>query len=568
MPKGDHGGSAGGGGFDFQADVFAYVACHVLSEQPLAWFSDTGDVPVAAAMETAEAGDDLRIELHNSNIIQLQAKQGVQRGEDLWGGIFNLVGGLQDDPALRAIFLVDNTASGTVKDDLRIDIERLAGGRQDDLKSISAEFLARLKAAGISDLTVLRRMRLIVLDVHDASQGRAAAIALLRTVLRSPQDTLTAWDLLAKLGLRIIRNRGRCDYASLLGKLKPHVSLSEKSENHAVVLERLRAWVEDSTGTFHVPVLGINLPVTVAWNRLRPMEDISQREPPTKDVLARQIAAYHEWETLAKSRRNDNELRAEDVLVLINRSVIVGGPGSGKSTLLTRVAHWAASEGQTVLLVSLKIVRQLIKSGKTFNEAIVLAGCDGFDFEWSGASSVLSRPTMLLADGLDECDPDRSMISSKLAAWSMGHSNCRVCVTTRPVGHSPDLLPGYAHVELLPLDSGGVDALSRALIKALVPEPDQAEALGVEFAGKLEEASKKHGVLSLASRNPLLLSFMVCLFRAGEDFGQNRVGLFGKIVEMFRRDPAGGRAVHDDLARAIAELALYRLAQRHVGVRL
>ena len=52
-------GSGGGGGYGYQADAFAFLSAHALAEQPLNWFDDVEDVPVAVSMETGCPGDDL-----------------------------------------------------------------------------------------------------------------------------------------------------------------------------------------------------------------------------------------------------------------------------------------------------------------------------------------------------------------------------------------------------------------------------------------------------------------------------------------------------------------------------
>jgi hypothetical protein len=226
MPKGDHGGSASGGGHDFQSNAFAFVACHALSEHPLAWFNDLNDVPVAIAMETGGAGDDLRIELLDSCHIELQVKHGLQRGADLWDALFKLIDGIEQNSALRGVLLVDGSSSGTVKEDLRLDIERLGNGRDDDLKPISTDFLARFKTRNMTDLKVLRRLRIAIADFYDGSTGVTAATALLINLLKSPKDTRTAWKVLSNTGLIITRDRCRRDCASLLGLLRPHVEFA------------------------------------------------------------------------------------------------------------------------------------------------------------------------------------------------------------------------------------------------------------------------------------------------------------------------------------------------------
>ena len=45
-------GAAGDGGYDYQADGFAYVATYMLACRPLGWFEALDDTPLSIAMET------------------------------------------------------------------------------------------------------------------------------------------------------------------------------------------------------------------------------------------------------------------------------------------------------------------------------------------------------------------------------------------------------------------------------------------------------------------------------------------------------------------------------------
>lgn len=58
------GGSAFGGGANFQSSLTAIVASHILHGSPLGWLDGVcDDIPSAAWAESEGAGDDLRIEL-------------------------------------------------------------------------------------------------------------------------------------------------------------------------------------------------------------------------------------------------------------------------------------------------------------------------------------------------------------------------------------------------------------------------------------------------------------------------------------------------------------------------
>jgi hypothetical protein len=66
------GGSAGGGGYDYQAEAYALVAAKILAEEGLNW-PETGcdRVPVSVRVETGRGGDDLRITLRSGAKIEI-----------------------------------------------------------------------------------------------------------------------------------------------------------------------------------------------------------------------------------------------------------------------------------------------------------------------------------------------------------------------------------------------------------------------------------------------------------------------------------------------------------------
>ena len=94
-------GSAGAGGYDFQAEVFALIAAKLLAREPLNWVDAEGErIPEAIYVETGTGGDDLRILLSDNIIVDLQAKRGVERSDDLWTALTALAKAVEADEAL------------------------------------------------------------------------------------------------------------------------------------------------------------------------------------------------------------------------------------------------------------------------------------------------------------------------------------------------------------------------------------------------------------------------------------------------------------------------------------
>lgn len=546
-------GSGGGGGYEYQADAFAFVSAYALAEQPLNWFDDVEDIPVAISMETGGAGDDLGVELRSGGLIEIQCKHGAKKDQVFVDAFLKAARGLDNDPSLRAVLMVDSSSSGTIRDDLRSDIKRLGMGRADDLKSIATEYIALLKQNGIaSDASLFSRLRIVVKDLEKGMDGQAAATSLLVSVVDSPSQTPAAWRILSNEGLALTTKRGRRDLRSLAALLGKQLTLSARTSSYAITAERYRQWVLKSNETFWVPGLNVRLPINEAWDELLLNEAlVSSSETET---MAHQIRRYHEWERLAESARKDSEIcHAEGAVIGKGRLIITGGPSSGKSTLGRRLAASLTEQGALVLRVSLQRVARLLRNEVPFNSALLQVALDGSGVTEELGRAVLASPDHLIADGLDECDPDRADMANHLISWASGHPDCHICVLTRPVGHTASLLPNFSHAELLPLNNRAIDDLSEKLIAQKVGDKARREALLSEFKRLVGYERGEKQVASVAARNPLLLSFILCLFIEGEPLKDKRAGLFEQIVALIHRSPMSDRSSGIDIDKTIAE---------------
>jgi tetratricopeptide (TPR) repeat protein len=216
--SGSGGGSAGSGGYDFQARAIAYIAVRVLTSRRLDWFELRDDIPTAVSAETGGPGDDIRIEFAEGPI-EAQVKRGLDRSS-LRDVLRRFAGVLAADVTAEVLLIVDETTSRTIRSDLRLDLRRIAQGRSDGLKPITIEVLKIITEGGAANPNgVAARIHIVELGLE--SEGAAheqVAYGLLRELFKD-EDHRKAWGLLLREGHRLQKQRGRRDRPGLLALL-------------------------------------------------------------------------------------------------------------------------------------------------------------------------------------------------------------------------------------------------------------------------------------------------------------------------------------------------------------
>ena len=558
-------GSGAAGGFDFQAEVMAYVLCHAAAGHPLADWSSTSFVPVAASAETGGPGDDLRVE-SNALVVEAQAKRGLNRGVTLWEALRRLWEGLGRDPNLRGVLVVDGSASGTVRDDLRKELQRLADGRFGPPakagKELVDDLLRELGGADGHDAR-FRRLRVVQLELAEGQPNRALAVGLLAGLLSEPVDAQHWWRTLAKYCLERISNSGRVDVDAVLnlapGPLRAD-AVHGAAAGWASIRRRLRA--DDSVA---VPGLSVRLPLDRCRTTLRPVNPPAGGNPA---ALARTLARYHEWDRLRSGRGygGKDDFAGHAVLDHADRAVAVGGPGAGKSTLTRRLAWEWSGRGARVLRVRLPRALRIADGGTPFGESLLAAGTGGTGL--TPAVRGTGGPATLLADGLDECGTRAGEVAGWLGEWAAADAARRVLVTTRPVGYDPSWLPGFQHFDLLPLTHGEARRAAGFLLRECLPDdPDRAAALLRDLVGPSPDEpygdapvsrGRAEHAAAVAARSPLLLGFLIRLALAGVEPGGSRVKLYEQVLSVIRDAPPPDReapaaaGIEDDVLDAAA----------------
>jgi hypothetical protein len=529
-------GSGGDAGYDFQADVIAFIAAHGLAGQPLVWFDHFNDVPAAWLAETSGPGDDIRVITLDGRSIEIQAKHALTRGGEYNETLQKLLTGLKNSPLLRGILLIDRHSSQIIRDDLKHDIVRLGQGRKDGLAQITIELLAHLREINIDDSAVFARFCIAVVDLDEGSDGVATAVGLLSRVV-SAKDSPVAYALLGKRGHGLIKRRGRDDVHRSARFLDEALGLAQTEMSPAISTTRFANWIHSTNAQFYSPALQEQFPIHSAWGQLISMDSEQGEESPTSgiDLLEAGIKRYQEWTRLVHSNRRDGTVSA-DVYVNSHRmTVIVGGPGSGKTTLGRKLA-FVATEDRLAVRVRLSAVAAMLTNGNTFERALAEAAMDSSGWNEKTGSAILPSAHILIADGLDECDPRRVDVAAGLTRWAASHPHTSICVLTRPVGHVPAMLPGFKHAELLPLETKKIREIAGWMIASKITDASRCSKFVAEFMNKLE-GNGKNDVASIAARNPLLLSFLVRLFLDGQPIEGRRSALFERVIELIWNSP-------------------------------
>jgi hypothetical protein len=231
------GGSAGAGGFAFQAKIIAFVAVHILAQRPLTGLErDIEGIPIAVAAETNGPGDDIRIEFTQpATTIELQAKKGLRVDARFDEAIRKIASGLVRDSTSNVLLAVNQRTANPIKEKLAQDLDRLREGREDTPHD--QRLLHRVLqgfATATSDEEQARELAkhlfVCLFDVDEKlSHQTEAALTLLRTsLLVDEQQAEAAWALLLQAGHELIERRGRSDATALVRLLRRHhIHLSE-----------------------------------------------------------------------------------------------------------------------------------------------------------------------------------------------------------------------------------------------------------------------------------------------------------------------------------------------------
>jgi hypothetical protein len=338
------------------------------------------------------------------------------------------------------------------------------------------------------------------------------------------------------------------------GLAKLAAALEEQSSKRHADRRRYTSWVKARAATY--TAFGIERPISIetTWIPLQ-VREAERHDRAIAEDTRTWWRRPREWDRLASPDWRGQGYDARNVADYSMRNVVYAGPGLGKSMLLRRMAYDRSKADQFVLWVRLPRIADVLARQGTFEAALSEVAADG-----SGLSSSsilrLGTPTILLADGLDECGGRMAQIATHLRDWAMGHPTIPIVVTTRPAGYSSSLFPEWRHVELLPLDPPDVVEHATHILRAGGLEEAVARAQALSFRDRLSG----HRIAFMASRSPLLLRFLLRSFLEGDDIGATRVALFDQVIRHFQRQLLSDREPGPEVDRAVAQAVLEEFA--------
>lgn len=528
-PKRVVGGSAAERGLDFQARVSAIVMAHLVAERPLGWLKGVlDDTPLELDAETGGPGDDVRFLASGGKRVELQAKRGLQRGNDLWEALLSLAEGVGAGCIDAGVLAVCPNSSGTIRETLSEDIIRLGNGRSDGLREIGSDFSSRLATASLDVHLVCSHIRVVVVSAVDGNrEAEATASERLGRVAQDPQ---TAWRALVEYGRQLIRERGKGTPEQIYRELSlAGVALKmDDIETRVQLQAAIRNWLHDIYA--QITILGVSGRVSFEECWLSLDAHLLEGGQTAHEELDKALKQYHDYSY--QRRTSEQAFDSHTIGRFINKCVVLGGPGIGKSTLLKKLALEYSRDGYLTLLVRLpQVVALVTRDGCRFEDSLINIALSGSGLR---TPSISLDGAVVLCDGLDECGSQQPLVTAALHAFSIAHPNTRIVVSSRPIGYRPGEIADWRHYELQPLkDTEAEEAISRVL--RAIPFP--SEPLRDKAIALAKEQLRARSIKGAASRSPLMLTLMAALSAKGIDPGSGKAALYRQLFQLIEDHP-------------------------------
>ena len=528
MSAGNWGGSAAGGGMEFQAAVSALCMVHMACGIPLGWNDLGKDTPLSLSAETGGAGDDISLTLLDGSITEIQAKKRLRNANDqLWSSLIGLCQRAGKDRSFNGVLAVGPATSLKIRDELARDVIRIGQGRTDDLSALAAILIEKLSAASIP-LSACGRVRIQTVHVLEQDGASAqSAVAHLRHISNQPS---LAWETLKAEGLRLIKLRGRQDVVSV-GRIIPELRTDTSGAiGPTVKATQLLDWTLNATNSFTIPALSRVFSLDDDWIKLKAL---SQNKPEIGlGNLEEALTHYHEGTSGRRAEHDQATFDAETIGYFVRQCVLVAGPGMGKSQLLRRIARLLARKREPSLLVRLRPLAERMRSGETFLEAVLHIGLDASPLKPLDVQMLGLQNLTLLLDGLDESGTEQEEIAKSAIALAASYPGCRIVFATRPIGYETSILNSWKHYQLVPIESSDARKGIERLVDT-VQEQKNTKIVEATAAAIRHLDYKFDNTFS--AKSPLMVALLASLALNEIIAAETREGLYGQLFKLIER---------------------------------
>lgn len=549
MSKGNWGGSAAGGGLDFQAAVSALCTVHMARGTPLGWFTSGDDTPLSVSAETGGAGDDIALQLSDSRVLEIQVKRKLVANTDLWDVLIALCRRAHEDATFYGVLAVGPTTSVAIRDQLARDIIRLGQGRADDMSQLAVALTEKLSAASIPT-SVCDRVRIQTL--HLLEQDGASAQSVLAHLAHITTNPDQAWERLKAEGLRLIKLRGRQDAVSVT-RILPGLRASTSGPlAPALIASRLLDWTLSTTDTFTIPAVDKLFSLNDDWIEL---EAYARDNDVSLGNLEEALTRYHEGHSRRKAGSEQNKFSAESLGYFVKQCVVVAGPGLGKTLLLRRISRLLARKREPSLLVRLRPLAERMQAGETFLEAALHIGLDTSPLSPQEVRTLGMQNLTLLLDGLDESGSEQEEIAKAAVALVAAYPRCRIVFTTRPIGYETSLLNGWRHYELASIESSEAKRSVERLVDAAIETGNTKVKEATAAATSHMDYTSDY---QFSARTPLLIALLASLALNEVFAAATREGLYEQLFRLIERVSTTKRSA-TSLTPAVLNAFLQRL---------
>lgn len=476
---GSLGGSANWAGTEHERGVAAFLAAHVLAEQPVRIFDlpPKAAVPQTLRLQANEPVDDIVCALSGGGSAYLQVKTHLDYTRSADRSFASVLAQWSRQaeksvlkPSEDRLLAVAETTSGSV----RILRDVLDRARHPVSEADTAKQLAekkRLEQALVS-LTKARRRsvigsaRIVIQEfARDGSPPAALAVSHLRLVV-GEEHAEHAWTRLLKVvgaGARLRAGYDREALADELRKVDIDLSTDVPGSSGALrgVEARYRQHLIDGGATLSFVGLGATIPAVDI--------DIGDADVPVAELDATEDREHPYTSELHWWVRRRGE------------ALLTGLPGSGKSTALRRAAAFYAQTPEWPLPIIVHLDRLAKRlTARSFRDALLdlateHASLTDREVLRKHLDNVIDSGRVLLAfDALDESRDRRHEVIRLLSAFLGDVSDdAEVVVSTRDVAYADARALEFRELRLLPpADS---DNAVRAILRRLADRRDLAE---------------------------------------------------------------------------------------------